>query len=40
MNDKRNTIAYKVGQLMATSVALCAAALLVAVTVRLILWMF
>lgn len=37
-SDKTNTITYKIGQAIALVVALCVAAIIIALTVKFILW--
>lgn len=37
-NDNKNSLGYKVGQALAFIIGLCIAAILVALTVKLILW--
>jgi len=36
--ENKNTLAYKIGQVFAIVVGLCAAAIVIALTVKLILW--
>lgn len=40
MNDKKQTLAYKVGQALAVLVAVCFGIAAVALTVRFVLWLF
>ena len=37
-NDNKNSLGYKVGQALAFIIGLCIATILVALTVKLILW--
>lgn len=37
-SDRMNTIAYKIGQAIAVLVSLCACAIIVAATIKLIMW--
>lgn len=37
-SDRMNTVAYKIGQAIAVLVSLCACAIIVAATIKLIMW--
>lgn len=37
-SDRMNTIAYKIGQAIAILMSLCASAIIVAATIKLIMW--
>ena len=37
-DDKINTLAYKIGQVLALTACLCISAIVIALTVKLILW--
>lgn len=39
-SNNKNSLGYKVGQALAFVIGLCIAAILVALTVRLIMWIF
>ena len=37
-SDRMNTVAYKIGQAIAVLMSLCASAIIVAATIKLIMW--
>ncbi len=37
-SDRMNTVAYKIGQAIAILMSLCASAIIVAATIKLIMW--
>lgn len=37
-SDRMNTVAYKIGQVIAVLVSLCASAIIVAATIKLVMW--
>lgn len=37
-SDRMNTVAYKIGQAIAVLMSLCASAIIIAATIKLVMW--
>lgn len=40
MNDKKNTLAYKMGSILAIVISICTTVVIVGITIKFLLWLF